>query len=60
MCVCVRVCASQLRHTWQALVDEADRVDWSLEDTKKQFSETTRKQVAQFAEYTLEVWERFK
>ena len=31
--------------TWQELVDDSDRVDYSLEETKKEFSETTRKQV---------------
>ncbi len=55
-----RGACTQLRVTWQALVDEADRVDWSLEDTKKLFSETTRAQVADFATYTAELWERFK
>ena len=31
--------------TWQELVDDSDRIDYSLEETKKEFSETTRKQV---------------
>jgi len=35
----------QIRHLWAALADEADEVDWQLEDTKKLFSETTRNQV---------------
>ena len=37
--------AGGVRSSWSALVDEADLVDWSLEETKKLFSETTRKQV---------------
>ena len=37
--------ASQVRVLWRALMDEADNVDWSLEDTKAQFSDTTRNQV---------------
>ena len=36
---------SQVRVIWQELVDESDRVDYSLEETKKLFSETTKKQV---------------
>jgi dynein heavy chain len=36
---------TQIRELWQQLTDEADQVDFSLEDTKKLFSETTRKQV---------------
>lgn len=37
--------AQTVRALWQALTDEADNVDFSLEDTKGLFSETTRKQV---------------
>ncbi len=37
--------ASQVRQTWLALMEEADAVDWSLEETKKNFSEITREQV---------------
>ncbi|KAF5830619.1 hypothetical protein DUNSADRAFT_14266 [Dunaliella salina] len=51
---------SQVRHLWAALADEADEVDWRLEDTKKLFSETTRQQVSDFQEYTSQMWERFK
>lgn len=36
----------QVRIMWQALSDEADSVDFSLEETKKLFSATTRKQVS--------------
>ena len=38
--------------TWQELVDDSDRVDYSLEETKKEFSETTRKQVNRRGGYT--------
>ncbi len=37
--------ASGVRSAWLALVDDADRVDYSLEETKKLFAETTKKQV---------------
>uniref|UniRef100_A0A6S8LSH1 AAA+ ATPase domain-containing protein n=1 Tax=Dunaliella tertiolecta TaxID=3047 RepID=A0A6S8LSH1_DUNTE len=52
--------AQQVRLLWAALADEADDVDWRLEDTKKLFSETTRQQVSEFQEYTSQLWERFK
>ena len=31
--------------SWVRMADEADNVDWTLEDTKALFSETTRTQV---------------
>jgi dynein heavy chain len=46
--------------TWQDLVDESDRVDYSLEETKALFSETTKKQVTDFLAYTEQLFERFK
>ena len=52
--------ASSIRGLWQDLVDEADRVDYSLEATKELFSETTRKQVTDFLAFTEELLERFK
>lgn len=39
----------QVRHLWDALSNEADEVDWKLEDTKRIFSETTRNQVRRSA-----------
>ncbi|MEW5308429.1 MAG: hypothetical protein WDW38_000392 [Sanguina aurantia] len=52
--------ALSIRSTWTELVEEADLVDWSLEDTKLVFSETTRGQVEEFLRYTGELWERFR
>lgn len=52
--------ACEVRALWLALLNEADEVDWSLEETKKEFSETTRQQVVDFAGYTAELWERFR
>lgn len=40
--------ACGVRSTWRTLMDEADMVDWSLQDTKEHFSETTREQVSEF------------
>ena len=37
--------AASIAGKWQQLVDDADLVDASLEDTKKQFSATTKQQV---------------
>ena len=37
--------ASSIAGKWKHLVDDADLVDASLEDTKKQFSQTTKQQV---------------
>lgn len=36
--------ASGLEKDWKDLVDEAENVDWQLEDTKKKFSATTRQE----------------
>ncbi|GFH18111.1 uncharacterized protein HaLaN_14855, partial [Haematococcus lacustris] len=47
--------AQQIRELWAHLSDEADQVDMSLEQTKKVFSETTRKQVL-----TVSLAERFR
>jgi hypothetical protein len=47
---------AQVRELWQQLTDEADQVDFSLEDTKKLFSETTRKQVGGPARLLMAVW----
>eukprot|EP00798_Chlamydomonas_sp_ICE-L_P031817 gene31817-7021_t len=43
--------ASLIRDQWVELADEADLVDYSLEETKKKFTETTRTQVTDFLEY---------
>jgi dynein heavy chain len=37
--------AASIAASWKKLIDDADLVDASLEDTKKQFSQTTRQQV---------------
>nr|Q9SMH3.1 RecName: Full=Dynein-1-alpha heavy chain, flagellar inner arm I1 complex; AltName: Full=1-alpha DHC; AltName: Full=Dynein-1, subspecies f [Chlamydomonas reinhardtii]CAB56598.1 1-alpha dynein heavy chain [Chlamydomonas reinhardtii] len=52
--------ASQVRALWTELLNEAEAVDWSLEETKKKFSETTRSQVSDFAAITAELWEKFR
>ncbi|GLI59150.1 hypothetical protein VaNZ11_000978 [Volvox africanus] len=52
--------ACEVRALWLSLLKEADEVDWSLEDTKKKFSETTRLQVVDFSAYSSELWERFR
>ncbi|PNH08033.1 Dynein-1-alpha heavy chain, flagellar inner arm I1 complex [Tetrabaena socialis] len=52
--------ACQVRALWLGLLNEAEEVDWSLEDTKGKFSETTREQVADFIAVTSELWERFR
>jgi dynein heavy chain len=55
-----RAFALQVRALWLALLADADEVDWSLEDTKAKFSETTQQQVSDFAAHTAELWERFR
>ena len=52
--------ACTIRNAWQELVDEADRVDYSLEETKLLFSEETRKQVSDFLAYSEEMFDRLK
>ncbi|KAL6757976.1 dynein heavy chain, N-terminal region 1-domain-containing protein, partial [Haematococcus lacustris] len=52
--------AQQIRELWAHLSDEADQVDMSLEQTKKVFSETTRKQVSDFQVLTVSLAERFR
>jgi len=52
--------ACEIRVLWQALFEESDRIDLSLEDVKKEFSATTRAQVAEFLAYTEELAERFR
>jgi hypothetical protein len=57
---CRRHRAVQVRALWLSLLNEAEEVDWSLEDTKAKFSETTRQQVVEFSAHTAELWERFR
>ncbi|KXZ49756.1 DHC2 protein [Gonium pectorale] len=52
--------ACEVRALWLSLLNEAEEVDWSLEDTKKKFSETTRQQVSDFMAHSAELWERFR
>lgn len=52
--------ASSVAVKWQQLVDAADLVDAGLEDTKKQFSQTTKQQVQDFQEVLITFKERFQ
>lgn len=51
--------ASRIEGKWKQLVDDADLVDASLEETKKQFSLTTKQQVQDFQDVVVAFKDRY-